>query len=199
MITKLDVHVSTPMPGRSTEVFVVTVRYIVGLTETSSSLSLIGYDRVTRYSEYQPCTDRGVDVSLCICHLPTISGGNDVTQTHPAQPFSFLASLDLLERPVVTFGRATIAYAVDELAKRPCVYVLCRKYDFGAVFELLNACDATTFRVTFRLTGVNVDTSAAMPAALRLPPRQLRFVSTVRQAVTHRAWKWSYTVELESF
>lgn len=197
VMTKLDVHVSTPLPGRRREVFVVTVRYSVGLTETSSSLSLVGYDRVTRYSEYESCADRGVDIRLCICHTPitATSGGNDVSRTSSARSSSFVASRELIERPPVTLRRQTITYAVDTAAERPCLYVLCRKYDVGAVFELVNVCDAATFVVSFRLTGVNVDTSAAMPATLRLPPRQQRFLSTVRQAVVHRSWSWSYVVD----
>ena len=192
VVTKLDVHVRATLTGRTAEVFVVTVRYSIDLTMTSSSLSLVGYDRVTPYGEYASCADRGVDIRLCICRPPTTatttSGGSDVARTSPSS--SFAASRALIERPPVTLRRQTILFTVAA----PCLHVLYRKYDVGAVFEIVHVCDAPTFVVSFRLTGVNVDTSAAMPASLTLPPRHRRLVSTVRQTVTHRPWSWAFDV-----
>ena len=199
-MTKLDVHVKTPTPGRTSEVFVVTVEYSVGTAVTSSSLSLVGYFRLTSYGEHVACADRGVDVRLCICQAPTLTSPVAITSSgfgigqDASSGLSFAASRELLHYPPVVFGRKTSVHAVDASTDQPCIYVLSRKYDVGAVFELVNVCDAKTFSVTFRLTGVNIDVSSAMPATTRLHPGHRRFLSTVRQSVAHLSWNWSYAV-----
>ena len=166
IITSMDIHVVPPHGYEEDEVYKVSMKQYAQPKQRVFFLSFI---RQTRYSKFEPCVDKSVDIKLCGCAKQTIT---DVTKNGT-----------LLENgvPRKMFGSETAWKDLDS----NCLLFLRRNYGtFSFALEVANVCTDRTYK--FTLTG-SMDQrifANTVPMSRELTPRTFSFLTSVYKYIS---------------
>ncbi|KAI8502957.1 hypothetical protein Bbelb_196590 [Branchiostoma belcheri] len=160
--------------GQSEDIFTVVVQFD---ENEDAAMTLLGYERVSKYGHYAKCADEGVNVKLCVCSLKKPLKPPEVNKVPRWN----------LHYPMV-LGRKT---KVSELDKG-CLFALYRQNESGVSFELANVCPNFTYTVWFDLEVSNMNRSVRNSPKKDLKPGDLQFTVVLLQTRTHHNWKWTY-------
>ena len=166
IITSMDIHVVPPHGYEEDEVYKVSMKQYAQPKQRVFFLSFI---RQTRYSKFEPCVDKSVDIKLCGCAKQNIT---DVTKNGA-----------LLENgvPHKMFGSETDLKDLDS----NCLLFLRRNYGtFSFALEVANVCTDRTYK--FTLTG-SMDQrifANTVPMSRELTPRTFFFLTSVYKYIS---------------
>ena len=165
-MTTMDIHVVPPHGYEEDEVYKVSIKQFAQPKQRVYFLSFI---RQTRYSKFEPCVDKTVDIKLCGCAKEDIT---DVTKNGV-----------LFENgvPHKMFGSETNVKDLDS----NCLLFLRRNYGtFSFALEVANVCTDRTYK--FTLTG-SMDQrifANTVPMNRELPPKTFGFLTSVYKYIS---------------
>ena len=165
-MTTMDIHVVPPHGYEEDEVYKVSIKQFAQPKQRVYFLSFI---RQTRYSKFEPCVDKSVDIKLCGCAKGNIT---DVTKNGV-----------LFENgvPRRMFGSETTVKDLDS----NCLLFLRRNYGtFSFALEVANVCTDRTYK--FTLTG-SMDQrifANTVPTSRELTPRTFSFLTSVYKYIS---------------
>ncbi|XP_066286633.1 uncharacterized protein [Branchiostoma lanceolatum] len=175
VVVTLDLHVqSGDNSGQPEDIFTVVVQFD---ENEDTAMTLLGYERVSKYGHYSKCADKGVNVKLCVCSLKKPLKPPNVNKVPRWN----------LHYPMV-LGRKT---KVSELDKG-CLFALYRQNESGVSFELANVCPSFSYTVWFDLEVSNMHRSVRTSPKKDLKPGDIQFTVVLLQTRTHHSWRWTY-------
>ena len=127
------------------------------------------FNRVSHFSIYEQCTDKGLPANLCICNKHETSAKHRNATIH-----------DIV-------GKESIIHKL-----KPCLFLIKRPYSENSgeedyvgveVYELANICDDKMFSVRLGAEADNVRASTELPIIVKLPPRTIFFASVMMTEV----------------
>ncbi|XP_077983285.1 uncharacterized protein LOC144438130 [Glandiceps talaboti] len=173
VITKMDLYIPNELNAKKTEeMFYVIVQSSV---DKDNGMTLLSYERTSSYSQYGQCSDKGVNIDLCICSF-----------NKPVKKFN-TPKIDL-DHPSPVFGHNT---TVKEVHNK-CLFFFERQNNAGGVIEVANVCHKVKYTVTFNMEVSHMIISRSLPAKEELLPGQVKFLIAMVQTRTHLDWKWTY-------
>ncbi|KAH9495725.1 hypothetical protein Btru_016147 [Bulinus truncatus] len=131
-VVKMDLHV------QEGHIFFVAVS--VKHQEDQRTLAVLEkYDRITPYGIFSACADDGVDLSLCICDMPTQQAAMD-SSVKERPDFSDMHLLPNFE------VQTQMLKSEDN-----CVMLLTVKHEKGAVIFVANSCSNKSFQLKMKM------------------------------------------------
>ncbi|XP_045204675.2 uncharacterized protein LOC123557328 [Mercenaria mercenaria] len=123
---KMDLYVDTD--GQSVdEIFFISIQMM-----KDSKFSLSSFERITPYSKYSNCTDKGVDVKLCICYFQ-----NEDASTKSAFNSDEIDNiLESLLYPELKHNITSVS-----MHGRECLFIISQSNKLGVVYEAFNNCE----------------------------------------------------------
>ena len=179
----MDLHIDEP-GSESKEIFLVVVKTALG---TDAGMTLLTFDRITAYSRFSRCADKGVNVKLCVCSLE-----------EPIRKLDFSNPPDWLKYSKRIFDRKSEPFPVEK-GQTHCLYVMTRRYSKGASFEIANVCSKGTYQVEFDLSVINMEVSSLMPLEAVLHPGEMTFLCSAVQTLVHLDWQWKYSISVSLY
>lgn len=157
------------------EIFAFTVDI---LWNNRTTFNVSGYERISRFSKYEKCTDTGVEKRLCVCNLRSNHSSANRTFSADAYPLVFNQSS-----------------APNRISK--CLTVMERRRRAGLVLDALNLCSDTSveFEISLSVTE-NVLSSSNIPAAFILHPHQNIFLIAFLAVDKTDRWAVKYSVNV---
>ena len=160
-MTTMDIHVVPPNGYEEDEVYKVSLKQYAQPKQRVFFLSFI---RVSRYSKFEPCVDKSVDIKLCGCAKEQ--------STDPTKKGVLFEN----GVPRKIFGSETTVKDLDST----CLLFLRRNYGtFSFALEVANVCTDRTYK--FELTG-SMDQrifANTVPMSRELPPKTFYFLTSV--------------------
>ena len=143
-------------------------------------MTLLSYERMTSYSQYTACADKGVNTKLCVCSLNRPISRPDYKQI-PAWHTRY---------PVV-FGSQSTTKSVND-----CLFIYERRTKSGITLEASVECPKTHFKLDVSADVLeNVHTSLPMPSRFILNPGEIMFLIMFMQDKPKKEWSVEYSVE----
>ena len=155
----MNLHVVPPTGYKEDEVFKVSLKHYA---QAKDQVWLTSYVRVSKYSKFQSCADKSVDVKLCACAKQQI-----VEVTNSRQKI-----------PRKMFGSKTIVKNLHS----GCLLFLRRNHGtISLSLEVTNVCTNRTYK--FELSGSSGERvySNTLPINLELAPRTFYFLTSVNR------------------
>ncbi|XP_076456688.1 uncharacterized protein LOC143290987 [Babylonia areolata] len=166
--------------SRPMEIFFVSMEVqLGGNSAVRPGVILERLDRITPYSKFSVCADRGVELRLCVC---------DVNATHdPRKSISetSAAHFDFHLRPEIFVADGT----------GECLQLILKKNKHGGVFSAANVCTGKVFKVVFSLETSEMIVSDAMPREARVFPGQEEFLCMAVATAPKVDWSWAFTLQ----
>ncbi|XP_068674482.1 uncharacterized protein [Montipora foliosa] len=165
-ITTLVLVVEPSYSGKIRERFEVQLRHS---SFREHNVTLIKYTRLSFYSKYQNCVDKGVDVKLCSCGTPRErhrrSRVEDLIRTGHFVDYKLKSSTRSLQSACLL---VTIHYLKKLAVSRKQIRLIS--------IEVANVCKNVS--ISIRLGGIHRSTtfSHELPMALVMKPRTIRFL-----------------------
>ncbi|KAJ7389014.1 hypothetical protein OS493_034148 [Desmophyllum pertusum] len=162
ILTTMDLHVVPPTGYEEDEVYKVSVKQY---SKPEQGVFFLSFIRQTRYSKFDSCVDKSVDIKLCGCAKEQTT---DVTKKGV-----------LFENgvPRQMFGTETIVENLDS----NCLLFMRRSYGtFSFALEVANVCTNRTYK--FQLTSPSMDQrifANTVPIDRELPPKTFHFLTSV--------------------
>ncbi|XP_072022774.1 uncharacterized protein [Amphiura filiformis] len=157
--TQLDIHV----PGgknasQDEDSFSVTV-----LISKTHKMSLLNYQRISRYGPYEACADEGVDIKLCICSLIRPISRPD----YMSIPSWHLGLPDVFQHNSTT----------KALHNSSCLYIFERRTQSGMTLEASSECSKRPYFLEVDAgTLDNISTSVPLPYRVKVNPGDMVFL-----------------------
>ena len=161
VLTTMDVHVFPPTGYKEDEVFKVSLK---GYAQPEDKVWLTSYTRQSRYSKFESCADKSVDVRLCACAKEKTAG----TTKRGASTRNRV--------PHKMFGSETIVKDLDS----GCLLFLRRNHGITAVAaEVTNVCENRIYK--FKLDGWGTERlfSKTLPINVELSPKTFYFLTSI--------------------
>ena len=161
LVTSLDITVQSDTIVKQEELFSVRVESTVEMTQSFFKMKLLYFDRISKYGLYEECADQDVPIILCVCNkkstasktstIQEILGVNSKINPHPSNSCIIEVRREISDNKTPKVG----------------------------VYEIANVCRWYTVDITITSTE-DIKTSSDLPIYLRLPPRTVYFVSSLR-------------------
>ena len=166
ILTIMDLHVVPPAGFTEDKVFKVSLK---DYAKPEDKVWLTSYIRQSRYSKFEACADKSVDVRLCACVIDQTNVAESVSNGVPSK----------------MFGSETV---VKDL-HLGCLLFLRRDHGSTSLaLEVANVCYNSTYK--FKLDGGGSERlfSKTLPINVELLPRTFYFLTSI----TKYAWKFTY-------
>ena len=172
----MDLYVETD--GQSTEEM-----FFVTLVNTDSNISMIRYERMTTYSKYNKCCDKGVDVKICICDSPNERVENKKINTS-------------VHRNVLTnILYSNLKHNITSIRVHDdvCLFLIEQFNEYDIVYEAFNDCNSTlTLRLFFR--PVNIKLSPGSMVSVKMFSGDIKFLAA---GVSSEKWSCHVNVDIK--
>ena len=170
-LTTLVLVVEPAYGLKSKERFEVQLKYS---TLREHSITFVKYTRLSFYSRYKNCADKGVDVTLCACAIQEAD--------KPEKPPSvevLIQGRHFIEYGVRTTTRFLESKCLLITVRHVKRFVISKKQTRLMSFEVANVCHSPAFRV--KLGGIHRVTrfSRALPISAVIKPKTIHFLLTV--------------------
>ena len=175
ILTTMDLHVVPPAGFTEDEVFKVSLK---NYAKPEDKVWLTSYTRQSRYSKFEACADKSVDVRLCACAID---------QTNLAESFSNGVSSKM-------FGSETV---VKDLHSG-CLLFLRRDHGLTSLaVEVANVCYNSTYK--FKLDGGGSERlfSKTLPINVELLPRTFYFLTSITKYASKFTYQLHFTASVE--
>ena len=176
IITTMDLRVVPPSGYTEDEVFKVSLQHHA---TPEDKAWLTSYTRQSRYSKFESCVDKSVDVRLCACAKKKNAEAEQESDTAHNRV------------PLKMFGSETIVKDLDS----GCLLFLRRNHGLTAVaVEVTNVCEQRTYK--FKLDGGGTERlySKTLPIDVELSPKTFYFLTSI----TKYASKFTYQLHFKA-
>ena len=198
LIVSFDVNVQAgDVVAHEQDIFHVEVESFELPGETSLDMKLLNFERLSMFAKYSWCSDKFVDLKLCICSENATWGGASTTvMTGNAMENSQNAKTGPIYFPWHTyltyFDQAPEFMSVDN----NCLFLSRRIHDKGMAFayELVSTC---TSKVTVHVDVTkmnNIRLSHKVPFNIEIWPQSVRFALSARRYVPY----WDHKIEVSA-
>ena len=161
IITTMDLRVVPPSGYTEDEVFKVSLQHH---STPEDKAWLTSYTRQSRYSKFESCADKSVDVRLCACAKEKNAEAEQESDTAHNRV------------PLKMFGSETNVKDLDS----GCLLFLRRNHALTAVaVEVTNVCEHRTYK--FKLDGGGTERlySKTLPIDVELSPKTFYFLTSI--------------------
>ena len=166
----MDVHTLSPVKKKS-EVFFVTMETPL---HHHKHIQLAKFERITAYSQFSQCSDRGVDLQLCVCDLKNTGSLKFKPQTKPH-----------------IYQNTTVEKSYIEVNGEICLHVVFQSMEKGGViFEAYNLCKYR-LSVKFIFETTNLILSSGKEVLSEMFPKDVMFVMAGLIENEKKDWTWS--------
>lgn len=175
ILTTMDLHVVPPAGFTEDEVFKVSLK---NYAKPEDKVWLTSYTRQSRYSKFEACADKSVDVRLCACAID---------ETNLAESVSNGVSSKM-------FGSETV---VKDLPSG-CLLFLRRDHGLTSLaVEVANVCYNSTYK--FKLDGGGSERlfSKTLPINVELLPRTFYFLTSITKDASKFTYQLHFTASVE--
>ena len=176
VLTTMDLHVFPPAGYKEDEVFKVSLK---SYAQPKDKVWLTSYTRQSRYSKFESCADKSVDVRLCACPKEQTAGTEK--------------SGDSASVPRKMFGSETIVKDLDS----GCLLFLRRNHGLTAVaVEVTNVCENSTYK--FKLDGGGTERlfSKTLPVNVKLSPKTFYFLTSITKYASKFTYQLHFTASI---
>lgn len=173
LTVSMDIYV------QNQELFSVVVQVISG--SVLLDLKLLQFTRLSKYGIYRTCSDKGVDLRLCICK-PNLEIEAEKNQEPPIPNWKSYGKV---------FHSATKADNMHE----NCLFVLLREHKSGVIFEVANLCSFVLYKIKLHLSLSNMQISEPIPCQREVGPGTIHFLIAIVQVDPNINWSWTYTLD----
>lgn len=188
LLTSLD-FVTAPGRGadQSYEVFHVEVRSEIKNAGKSLNMTLLNFDRISKYGPYRSCGDKNIDMRLCVC---------DIEHSKEKITIERYVLRELMHHPTHTEYDLKV---MKETKTSPCIFLRMLSYPettssddsiFSASFEVSNMC-SSDLNVSLYLELDNMKYSTLQPLNCILSPYSTRYMGSVIRTVPY----WDSDIE----
>ncbi|XP_054756100.2 uncharacterized protein LOC129262085 [Lytechinus pictus] len=182
IIIKLDLYVKAGENASQTEeIFFVTL--MASNTQPREQLRLLSYERLTAYSQYGACADKGVATKLCVCSLARLDAAAKRALEYSSTP---------MWHSISSFFRK-YASTIKEVTS--CLYLYERRTPNGVLMEASCECKDRLYLVEIKSKSQNIIMSKELPFSTVLKPGMRTFLIAFVQSIRKRAWSLEYSVQ----
>ena len=175
ILTTMDLHVVPPAGFTEDEVFKVSLQ---NYAKSEHKVWLTSYTRQSRYSKFEACADKSVDVRLCACVIDQTNSAESVSDVVPSK----------------MFGSKTV---VKDLHSG-CLLFLRRDHGLTSLaVEVANVCYNRTYK--FKLDGGGTERlfSKTLPINAELLPRTFYFLTSITKYASKSTYQLHFTARIE--
>ncbi|XP_030836477.1 uncharacterized protein LOC115922218 [Strongylocentrotus purpuratus] len=183
IVIKLDLHIKAGENASQTEeIFFVTLMASTN-TQPREQLRLISYDRLTAYSQYGACADKGVATKLCVCSLARLDAAAKKATEYGSTP---------KWHEISSFFSAYTS-TVKEVTS--CLYLYERRTPNGVVLEASCECSDRLYLVEINAKSQNIIVSKELPVSIVLKPGMRTFLVAFVQSIRRKTWSLEYSMQ----
>ena len=150
-------------------------------SSSENGLRLLSYERLTAYSQYGACADKGVATKLCVCSLLTSDRSRKIT---------YKSSPKWHEVPSFF---STHASTIKEVTS--CLFLYERRTMNGVVLEVSSECKDMLYLVEVDAKSQNIITSRDLPVNEILLPGMRTFLIAFLQEIPKHTWNLEYSLQ----
>ncbi|XP_033127499.1 uncharacterized protein LOC117125187 [Anneissia japonica] len=173
---KMNLYIPNPDELKFMEILMVT---LLVSRKDNGSMHLVRYKRITKYSPFEGCVDKGVSIQLCVCSLKKDRNHINLKEMP-----------DFRNYPEI-FGSRTLLKPVH----KQCLFIFKRKNKAGVVLEAANLCMNKKYTIKLDIITENMALSSRSSVKADLWPGMMSFLVTMLQ--TSLDWDYKYTVKYD--
>ncbi|XP_046355258.2 uncharacterized protein LOC124134461 [Haliotis rufescens] len=156
--------------------------FMVSVQSNNGQFVLNKFDRLSPYSKYSVCADKGVQLQLCICNI-----GDHQVEMERLPP---LSDAGLLRRQDLLMHASIVKVKESE----DCLYRMNQENEDGLTVSMMNVCSTTVIHVSVAVDTVGMEALTGKSVQADLRPGEIRFLfAGVAKSV--KTWNWSYQVQ----
>ncbi|XP_046563893.1 LOW QUALITY PROTEIN: uncharacterized protein LOC124272732 [Haliotis rubra] len=155
--------------------------FMVSVHSNNGQFVLNKFDRLSPYSKYSVCVDKGVQLQLCICD---IGRKVEVDSLMPLSNAGLLQRHDLLMH-------ASIGKVKDS---QDCLCKINQENEDGLTVSVMNVCTNTRIHVSVTMDTVDMEALTSKSPQVDLHPGEIRFLFA-GVAKSGKTWNWSYQLQ----